>query len=376
MRRIFPRIMAALVLVSAASVAAAQTSTDARQALSRFPESQGVLYLNASRIINVAMPRVMPPGEYQKMLDEARKVGVDARGIDYAIVGVRFAPSAPAGAPPEVLAVVRGSFNANALLTLARTFAGGQAKMREESYGAKSLLIMDLRGEPKPEAGGEAGGGDSGPRSPTPFPEVAAAALDANTLVVGVPAYVKAAVDADAGSGGLKAAMIDLAARDQHSLMSLTADLPENLPDYAQKLGISLNEEARRMIGWLKSVSFSTGMDDVNFTSRVAVMTSAPEQASTLDGMLQFGLTAAEAALRSEAAKSKDPAQARTALAALRGLTHGVEGSTLEVGVALPQATVTEMIRKEMRRKQAAAQGATKARPRPRAARRGANRRR
>jgi hypothetical protein len=155
MRRIFPRIMAALVLVSAASVAAAQTSTDARQALSRFPESQGVLYLNASRIINVAMPRVMPPGEYQKMLDEARKVGVDARGIDYAIVGVRFAPSAPAGAPPEVLAVVRGSFNANALLTLARTFAGGQAKMREESYGAKSLLIMDLRGEPKPEAGGE-----------------------------------------------------------------------------------------------------------------------------------------------------------------------------------------------------------------------------
>jgi hypothetical protein len=371
--------MATLVLLSAASAAAAQTSTDARQALSRFPESQAVLYLNANRLINGAMPRVMPPAEYQKMVDEAKKVGVDVRGLDYAIVGVRFAPSAPAGALPEVLAVVRGSFNANSLLMLARTLAGGQAKLREEPYGAKSLLIMDLRGEPKPDAGtGDGGGADnSAQRSPMPFPEMAAVALDANTLVVGVPAYVKAAIDSESGSGGLKAAMIDLAARDQHSLMSVTADLPENLPDYAKKFGIPLNDEVRRILGWLKSVSFSTGMDEVNFTTRVAVMTGAPEQASTLDGMLQFGLTAAEAALRSEVAKSKDPAQARTALAALQNLTHVVQGSTLEVGVALPQATVAEMVRKEMSSKQAhaAAPGATKARPKPRATRRGAKRR-
>src|SRR3712207_8910778 len=57
-------------------------------------------------------------------------------------------------------------------------------------------------------------------RSPIPYPEVAVMALDANTLVAGVPAYVKAVVDAAGGQGALKASMVDLAARDPQALWS------------------------------------------------------------------------------------------------------------------------------------------------------------
>jgi|GEM_PF-1124098 len=398
MRRIFPRTLAVLALAAAASVASAQTGTEVRQAVSRFPDAQAVLYFNANRIVNEAMPRVMPRAEYQKMVDEAKQVGVDVRGLDYAVIGVRLAPQGQGGGQPEVAAMVRGSFNANALLTLARTLVGEQAKAREETYGSRTLLIFELPKKEQTKGGTGSGTGDStgtsggtgtgggtgdgtggvpgGDMMPS-LSEVAAVALDANTLVVGVPSYVKAAVDVESGTGGLKSSLVDLAARDRFALMSLTADLPADLPDYLQKFGVGANDEVRRVLGWLKSLSFSTGMEGTNFTTKVAVLTSAPEHASTLDGMLQFGLTAAEAALRSELAKSKDPSKIRPALSALQSLTRSAQGSTLEVGIAVPQATVAEMIRKEMsQKKKAAGPGSARAKARPRAGRRGAARRR
>jgi hypothetical protein len=384
-------MVAALALLSGASIAAAQSGTDARQALTRFPESQAVLYLNANRIVNVAMPRVMPAAEYQKMLAETKKGGVDVRGLDYAILGVRFAPGAPAGAMPEVAAMVRGDFNAYALLMLARAAAGDKAKVREETHNSKPLLILEMpkktggtgqgTGQGTGDGTGEAAGDSdqtAGPQtsgSPLPFPELAAVALDANTLVVGVPSYVRAAIDAESGGGGLKAEMVELASRDPFALMSLTADLPENMPEYLQKLGVNANDEVRRMIGWLKSLSLSAGMDDRNFTTKVAVLTSAPEQASTLDGMLQFALTAGEAALSSEVAKKKNASQQRAALNALKSLTHTTQGSTLEIGMSVPQATVAEMIRKEMSKKPAVARSMRQARPTRGGARRSARRR-
>ncbi|HZI18843.1 MAG TPA: hypothetical protein VEY09_09630 [Pyrinomonadaceae bacterium] len=418
MKRIFPRIVAALALAAAASVASAQTAqtaqrpnTDARQALSRFPGSQAVLYVNANRLINVAMPRVMPKAEYQKMVDEAKKGGVDVRGLDYVVFGLRVVPAAAQGgaATPEVAAMLRGSFNANSLLVLARTIAGDQAKFREETYGSKTLLILEMPKKPDAAVGmGEGGEGTASGESTTggggstaggegstaggggegsgggqsqgsggmsfSFPEVAAVALDANTLVVGVPSYVKAAIDAGAGSGGLSPVMLDMAARDPNALMSLTADLPENLPEYVKQFGLDTNEEVRRILGWLRSVNLSTGMDEVNFTSRVAVLTTGPEQAATLDGMLQFGLTAAVAALRQEVQKKRNDPNVKVALAALQSLTHTTQGGTLEVGVSVPQAAVAEMVRREMSK--GAAKGRTPGQPRQRGARKGGTRRR
>ena len=54
------------------------------------------------------MSRVMPPAEYRKLLAQAQKVGFDARELDYAVVGVRFAEPAPANGLPEFVVVVRG----------------------------------------------------------------------------------------------------------------------------------------------------------------------------------------------------------------------------------------------------------------------------
>ena len=87
------------LLLSLAPVASAQTPTDARGALASFPDSQAVLYVNARRIVNELLPRVMPAADYQKMVDSAQKGGFDARDLDYAAVAIRFAD--PAGAVRE-----------------------------------------------------------------------------------------------------------------------------------------------------------------------------------------------------------------------------------------------------------------------------------
>ena len=362
----------ALLLVALPCLVSAQGLVDARSALTSFPESQAVLFINARRIIHEALPRTMPPAEYDKLLAEPQKAGFDIRSLDYAVAGIRFAdPAKPAGLP-EVIVVIKGSFNADALLSMGRVALGTQKeiKSRQETYGSKTIEIIDTSFINKPTADGDA------PPKPTPYPEVAIMAYDANTLVAGVPAYVRALIDSANGQGRLKASTVDLAAKDPNSLWSLTAEIPASLPEYVKGLGMPSNPEAEQMLTWLKQVSLSQGMDAVNFSLQAALMLDSPEHASALSGIVRMGLTAAQAALNAEVAKKtgKDGDEARTALGVIKSLVNRTDGSTLILSASVPQATVAEMVRKEMEKKEAKPTTATKPTPRRRARRRGTRR--
>jgi len=346
------------LLFASAHTAAAQT--DARRALSALPDSQAVLYVNAHRIIHEVLPRVMPPAEYAKMLADAQKVGFDVRGIDYVAVGARLSDPPPPNNLPEFVVVLRGNFNADTLLSLGRVAAGAQnITSRSETYGSKTLEIIDLQSlNKKPASGGTgvgtgegAGAGESTPAKPMPYPEVAVMALDANTLVAGVPAYVKAMVDAAGGRGALKASMVDLAARDPQALWSLTVEPPPVLVDYLHKVGFPNNKEANEMIDWVKQVNFSHGMDALNYTFNASLLTDAPEHASAFSGLVRMGLLAAQTGLSAEAAKQtpkhKDYAQTRAALDAIKTVVNRTEGNTLLLSFSLPQKAVNDLMKKE-----------------------------
>jgi hypothetical protein len=347
------RLLLPLALLFAlAHTAAAQI--DSRRALSGLPDSQAVLYVNAHRIIHDVLPRVMPPAEYTKMLNEAQKVGFDARGIEYVAVGARLADPAPANGLPEFVVVIRGNFNADTLLALGRVAAGSQnISPRSETYGSKTLEIIDLQSLNKKPEGPEGADGQGGAKpKEMPYPEVAVMALDANTLVAGVPSYVKAVVDAAGGRGVLKPSMLDLATRDPQALWSLTVELPPTLVDYLHKAGIPANQEADQMIGWVRQVSLAQGMDALNYSTHAAVLTDAPEHASAFSGLIRMGLLAAQTALNAEAAKQtprhKDYAKTRAALDTLKSFVNRTEGNTLLLSVSVPQKTVNDLIRKEM----------------------------
>lgn len=366
MRKLLPaRLLASLALLFAlAPAASAQVATpvDTRAALAALPDSQGVLFVNVRRIVNEMLPRVMPPAEYQKMLSEARKVGFDARGVEYAAVAIRLADPPPANGLPEFVVVIKGNFNADTLLSLGRVVAGAQnVKTRSETYGSKTMEIIDLEAlnKPKedadPNAPAEEGG--SKPKS-MPYPEVAVMALDSSTLVAGVPAYVRAAVDASGGQGALKASMLELAAHDPQALWSLTAELPPSLVDYLHKTGLPANRQADEMISWVRQLSLAQGMDALNYTMTAAVLTDAPEHASAFSGLIRMGLLAAQTGLSAEAAKQtpkhKDYAKTQSALAVLKTFVNRTDGSTLHLSVSVPQKTVAQLVRQEMTKKPAA----------------------
>jgi hypothetical protein len=347
------RLLLPLALLFALAQSAAAQS-DSRQALSTLPDSQAVLYVNAHRIIQDVLPRVMPRAEYLKMLKEAQKVGFDARGIDYVVVGARLADPSPANNLPEFVVVVHGNFNADTLLTLGRIAAGAQnVTPRSETYGSKTLEIIDLESLNKKFEGAEGadGEGEAKPK-PMPYSELAVMALDANTLVAGVPSYVKALVDASGGQGALKSSMLDLATRDPQSLWSLTVEVPPSLVDYLHKMGIPANPETDQMIGWVKQVSYAQGMDTLNYSMNASVLTDAPEHASAFSGLIRMGLLAAQTALSSEAAKQtpkhKDYAQTRAALNAIKTFVNRTEGNTLLLSASVPQKTVHDLVKKEM----------------------------
>jgi hypothetical protein len=366
----------ALLLVALPCLAAAQGLVDARGALASLPESQAVLFINARRIIHEALPRTLPPAEYQKLLAEPQKAGFDIRQLDYAAAAIRFAdPSKPAGIP-EFVVVVKGTFNADALLTLARLGLGSQQeiKTRRETYGSKTIEIIDtsfLAGGGKPDGDGAATPPPP-PSNPIPFPEIAVMALDANTLVAGVPAYVRALVDSAGGQGRLKASTVALATKDPNALWSLTAEIPASLADYLKKTGMPSNQEAEQILSWLRQVSLAQGMDAVNFSLQAALELDSPEHASALSGIVRMGLTAAQSALNAEVAKKtgREGEQARTALGVITSMVNRTEGNTVVLSASVPQATVASLVKKEFEAKAAKPSTATKPTPRRRPARR------
>lgn len=327
---------------------------ESRRALSSLPDSQAVLIVNASRFINVVLPRVMPPADYAKMLNDAQKVGFDVRGIDYVAVVARLADPPPANNLPEFAVVIGGTFNADALLALGRVAAGSQSiTPRSETYGSKTIEIIDLESLNKKPAGAEGANGEGGAKpTPMPYPEIAVMALNANTLVAGVPSYVRAVVDAAGGRGALRPSMVDLATRDPHSLWSLTVELPPNLYEHLRKAGAPANQEAEQMIGWVKQLSLSQGMDALNYTFNASVMTDAPEHASAFSGLVRMALLAAQTGLSSEAAKQtpkhKDYAKTRMALNAFKSVVNRTEGNALLLSVSYPQKALNDLLKKEM----------------------------
>lgn len=355
-----------LLLALATSHASAQTTVDARGALASFPDSQAVLYINARRIVNELLPRVMPPAEYQKMVASAQKVGLDVRDLDYAAVAVRFAQPAPANGLPEFVVVVRGGFNADALLALGRIAAGSQnVKTRQESYGSKTLDIIDTASVNMSIGDDKSKSGAGGTPKPNPYPEIAVTTLDPRTFVAGVPAYVKAAIDATAGQGRLDPSTLELAAREPQALWSLTAVIPPTLSDSVHKYGVPGNEELDKTLAWMKQVSLSQGMDALNLTFHAALLTDQPEHASALSGLVRMGLVALQTSLTEDAAKqnNKDAANARTALGVLKTVVNRTEGSTLVISAAIPLSTVAELVRKQMLKPPAAsAAGGTRRR--------------
>jgi hypothetical protein len=336
----------ASLLMSAHGYAQTQANTEtATGSLPNLPEADAILYMNSRRIINEALPRILPAAEYAKIQSELEKikkeVGIDINGFESAVVALRF--NTPVTAMPDYVLVTRGTFNADALLSLARI--GLKGKLREEKYGSKSINIFKLSEVM----------GTTGTAAPLPVgtSEMAVTALDGNTLALGTIPYVKATIDAETGQKRVNPELMALAMRDTGSLISLAIAIPPGLFSSLIPSGMQGNEEITKIISGIEGFSLSAGMNATDFPVSAAVRMMDAEQARSLSGLLEMGIRMASGQVTD-----------KNTQAVLNTLKITADGNAVRMEVAIPQEVIATLVR-ESNKPKPEAKSQTKAQAKP-----------
>jgi hypothetical protein len=183
---------------------------------------------------------------------------------------------------------------------------------------------------------------------------------------------VRAAIDARAGAGRLRAELADLALRNADSLVSVAGEMPAGLSKLlgtASQLGAPggsaasavMNDEIKRLIDSVRQTQFSINMGAADFGVQTVLRTDRPEDARAISGLASMGIGMAEQELQKEATSAKTAkakADARKFLGVLKSVGNDVRENEVTFSVSAPQATVAEFVR----------QSTTPAKPAPRRA--------
>jgi len=300
--------------------------------LSNLPEADVLIFINPQRILNEVVPKVMPAKDVEDMrkgFEMAKQMaGVDPTKVDYIVLAIRV--KKPTGdlnfQPPEIMAVASGDFSSESLMTLARM--ASQGKLRDQKYGNKTLGLMTIDPLVK-EA-------EKNPILKS-FTEVGVVTLTPNSIAVGSPSYLRAAVDAGEGKDRITAETLNSLVRDSNALISIAGR-----PFYAFAKafgmhGTEVTARAPKCDTRLGDFYAAVTMDATNFMLRGAVNEDNPDTAKIFSNlfsvMLRFGLS-----------NIKDPAMQSLA----NNIAIVAEGDEVIVRADLPQQMVIEMVKKAM----------------------------
>jgi hypothetical protein len=356
-----------LLIVASSSLAWAQAPAgSARDDLSSLPESQAVLFVNTRRITNEVLPRVVPAAKYQGAFDEAKRMAnVDLREIDYVLAGVRLTDAPSSGTvPAEFGLIVRGGFNADALLSFARL--SQQGLYRDETRGDKMITIFKISFDNDSNKDSATNAQKKKDELPS---EIAAVSLTADSLLIGTPVYVAAALDARNGAGArIKPDLVDLALRSGDALVSIAGEMPPSVSKYLSSggdksmMGDLFNEEMRRLIDSIRQMQISLNMSALQFGVQTTLRTDTPENARAISGLVAAGVNAIQEEARKDAAAHKgrvSPTQTQ-ALALLRSLTNTVSDNELMLSINVSQGAVASFVRDTLAPTSAAKKPATR----------------
>jgi hypothetical protein len=315
--------------ISAQAQDTAANSQTVMTSLATLPESDAIIYVNASRILNEAMPRLVPEKEMQDIRSGLEQLkaftNIDLKNMEFMIMAVRF--NKPAGGVmnpiPQAIFITRGDFDAKALLGMATMMSEG--KLKEEAFGSHSLHVLKL-GDISSDAAKNPFG--------AAFAELAAAALDGNTLVVGNLSYVKAALDAADGNGRIKPETLSVLLRNPNVLMSVAGS---PMTGFAKSFGLRMADHMDTANGCgtrFGDFYVSLDMDAQNFRINGAMNADNPDTASMMRNMFAGYIQ-----------QGKGMVPDKDAQAVIDQLKLTAEGSEVLVEIPIPQEMAARFIR-------------------------------
>lgn len=361
MKRTFPLLLNATLLLTIATATMAQnpqsiatsfpvTSPSSiniqdRGMLANLPEADTLVFINPRRIVNEVAPRVLSEkdltGMRKTFADMNQFAGVDPSKVDFIVMAIRFRkPTADLKfVPPEFMAVTSGDFSSESLLNLARMASEG--KLREEKYGSKTLSLMTIDPIVKES--------EKNPFLKS-FAEVGIVPLSANSLAVGTPNYLRAAVDAADGNGRISVESLNSLLRDPTVLASVAGSPMGSFSRSFGILGTETNPRAPKCDSNLGDFYVALTMDATNFMLRGAMGADNPDTALIMNNLLSGFLRHAGAFIPDKTGQS-----------VMSSLQLTAKENEVVLSADLPQQMVIDFIKKQMQpKKQEAATSAAK----------------
>jgi hypothetical protein len=327
----------AITVATNANVSTVVPSTPAAQivsSLASLPEADTLIYINPQRILNEVVPKFMPAKDVEGMrkgFEEVRKnAGIDPTKIDYIVIAVRFKkPTADLNfQPPEFMAIASGDFSADSLLVLARMASGG--KLRDEKYGTKTLGLMTI--DPVVKMA------EQNPLLKS-FTEVGIVSLSANTIAVGTPGYLRAAIDAGDGKDRISTETLNSLVRDPNALLSIAGTPWHSFAKGFGMLGTETNARAPRCESKIGDFYVALTMDATNFMLRGISNADNPDTAKIISRLYSGLLAYATQSIPDATAKSL-----------LKNIAITAEGDEVRLSADIPQQMVVELIQQQMKK--------------------------
>lgn len=326
---------AVAVRVSSQTAKVAPASAPAASAndpLVMLPASDAVAVLDIKRLMTEAMPRALSGNptrlaEANAEIDRFKtRTGIDLRSFDRIAAGARFDDKSSADDEGYNTVIARGTFNSGAIVAAGRLAAKG--KYKEDKYQGKTIYTFTLDQQVKLFG-----------LMNIRVAELSVTSLDANTLAMGDPEGVRAAIDAQLGRGGrISSELVGLATRNPTAMIGFGANLP---PSAAGSLDID-NAELTKNIASIRQVYGSIGTTSNGFDMLAVARTENPEQAQSLTDTVAF-LKQAASMLASHV--TKDSSKGKLVENALGSMKVTTEGNEVQVRLELAQTDIATLVR-------------------------------
>ena len=277
---------AAVIVVLVSSVPFAGQRQRAVPALpsnvaSYLPASDAIAVVDVKRMLNETMPSILG-GDGAKLAEANTEVdkfktrtGVDLRSMDRVVIGIHYTYPTATSTRLETVAIVHGTFDARAVAASVRAAASG--KSREEKYRGATITLINVNDNLKLLG-----------LWTMRVNELAICMLDQNSLALGTPANVRAAIDAGR-AGRAPADLVSLATRDASAVIGFGANITREL---LTKLDVG-NDTIAKDVGAIRQVYGSVGSTQTDVTMMVVARTDSIDAAKnlgdTVEGLKQLG---------------------------------------------------------------------------------------
>lgn len=292
------------------------------------PPSDVVAFINIKAVLNDAMPKVLADNpaklaEINAQIDKIKtQTGIDVRSFENIAVGMRYQHPSANVTTADTVVIAHGTFSAGALIAAGRIAATG--KYREEKYQGATVYIFNLNNQMNVEG-----------LFNMKIKELAVTSPDANTLVMGELAAVRATIDANK-TGHVNSDLVQLAMRAPDAVLGFSANVPQSLTSSAD-FG---NPEITKIVNSIRQCYGALSTTVNGFGVLIAARTETADQArvlsDTLTALKQFGAMVIP---------QLPPETGKIAQNALDSLKIGSTGNEASLNLEVSQADITTLMR-------------------------------